>query len=480
MTIEEFGQKIKMKYPQYHDLSDKEIGESMLKKYPEYQDLVATKTPEEVEQKGNNLLNRTAGVLDAIFGGGRIGEAIGTQAAKMGLTGLSEEERKTISPGPTAGQIAGDVAGVGLTIAGVGGVGTAGNFTARLLKTIGLGAGIGGAKAISEGKDIKDVAKGVIAGGAVGATIPIAGAGLRAVGKQIEQFPARFINSALKRSKAQVLSDIAKDKVDDFSKYVLQSKDVVKSANTHFVESSDAVETLSNKVGIALASAVRKSGAKVTIGVNGFLDDLAKLPEAQGALLKRTDIKIIVERLAPQTKQLLSKSSLTLEEANKLRQLVDRTLGDRAFLGGQLTSDKIILKQFANNLREQVKNKAPAEVRGLFLELTNEIRFRDGLLERIAQKQGNQLLSFGDFIGGGLGGFFGGGIPGAIGGVAARRALESVPFKLMAAKVINALTKAGPTLESLAPAQQTAILELFAEIFSESPETSPSEPPEQE
>ena len=166
--------------------------------------------------------------------------------------------------------------------------------------------------------------------------------------------------------------------------------------------------------------------------------------------------------------------SVTLEEANKLRQLVDRTLGDRAFLGGQLSSDKIVLKGFANNLRNLVKDKAPEGVRELFSELANEIRFRDGLLERIAQRAGNQVLSFGDFIGGGLGGIFGSlgaqPVTGAVAGVATRRAIESVPFKMSSAKIINALTKVAPTLEQLAPAQQTALLNFFAEIFSQEKE----------
>lgn len=168
----------------------------------------------------------------------------------------------------------------------------------------------------------------------------------------------------------------------------------------------------------------------------------------------------------PQTKKLLSQPSLTLTEANKLRQLVDKTLGDRAFLGGQLTSDKIILKKFADNLRETVKQKAPEGTRALFAELSNEIRFRDNLLDRIAKRAGNQVLSFGDFIGGGLGGIFGGGIPGAVAGVTARRAIESVPFKIGSAKAINAITKISPIIDQMTPAQQTAIMTLIADLVS--------------
>lgn len=413
------------------------------------------------EQKPD-LLEKATKVVTSIFPGKQIGEAIGTGIAKLKAT---PEEKPFIAPGPTPTQIAGDVANIGLNIAGLKGAGLVGSFGTRLLKTAGLGAGLAGTQAIKEGGDIKDVAKSAALGGAIGGAIPVVGAGLRAVGRQIESLPARFVNSALSRSKADIIKDISKDKTDDFAKYVLKSKPIG-SAKTLLNESTDSVETLSNQIKKSLTSSIRKSGGKVTIGRDAFLDEIVKLPEAEGALLKRADVKSIIERLAPQTKKLLTKPSLTVIEANNLRQLVDKTLGDRAFLGGQLSSDKIILKRFADNLREMVKTKAPEGTRELFTELSNEIRFRDGLLNRLAQKEGNQVLSFGDFIGGGLGGIFGGGLPGAVAGVTARRVIESVPFKLSAAKLTNATIKLEPIIEQLTPVQQTAILDFFSEIFS--------------
>lgn len=418
--------------------------------------------PAVVEKKESKILDKTAKVLTTVFGGKQIGEAIGTQAAKLMV---KPEELQFVEPGPTPLQVAGDVAATGLSVAGLKGVGTAGAFLPRVLKMAGLGAGISGATAVAEGGDVEDVAKSATVGGVIGGAIPFAGAGLRAVGKQIENLPARFVNSALSRNKAQVLQDISKDKVDDLAKYVIAKKPIG-TATKLLSDSQNSITELNTKVNNALTSTIRKGGQKITIGRDNLLDDVVKLPEATGALLKRTDVKNIITRLAPQTKQLLSKSSLTLDETNKLRQLLDRTLGDRAFLGGQLSNDKVILKSFANSLRETVKNKAPEGTRALFKELSNEIQFRDGLLNKIAQRQGNQVLSFGDFIGGGLGGVFGGGIPGAIAGVGTRRAIESVPFKLGSAKLINSLTKLAPTIEDLAPAQQTAILEFFADVFS--------------
>lgn len=414
--------------------------------------------PQEAKPQ-KDLLSKATGIVGKIFPGKQVGEAIGTLAG-YGISKAQGTSEFYDTSAPTPLQVGADVISGALNVAGMKGVGTVGTFGQRVLKMVGLGAGISGAEAIKEGGDIGDVAKSATFGGVVGGALPIVGAGLRAVGRQIEQLPARFVNSALNRSKQQVLQDISKDKIDDFANYVIKSKPVG-SANKLVGESMNNVETLGNKVGEMLKS----SSGKITR--SDFLKQMTKIPEAEGALLNEKGIVEIVTKLAPQTKKLLSQESLLLADANKLRQLVDKTLGDRAFLGGQLSSDKIILKAFANNLRESVKSKAPEGTRAIFSELANEIRFRDGLLDRIAKKAGNQVLTFGDFIGGGLGGVFGGGIPGAVAGVATRRALESVPFKLGVAKLTNALTKLSPSIEQLTPALQTELLNFFADIFSE-------------
>jgi len=421
-----------------------------------------------------DLLQRATTIAGKIFPGQKVGESIGTLGG-LGLTKAKESlglvpkgttaQFDTTAPSPL--KVAADVAGGALNVGLMQGAGTVGTFGQRLLKMAGIGGGLSGTQAIKDGGDVGDVAKSTAIGAGIGAAMPVVGAGLSSLGRQIEQLPARFINSALGRSKAQVLKDISRDKVDDLANYVVNNKSALKTADTHFRESADAIETLSKKITSSLAQTVTKSGSKSTIGRDNLLDSIAKLPEAEGALLKRTDIKSIIERLAPQSKKLLQKPSLTITESNQLRQLVDKTLGDRAFLGGQLSSDKLILKKFADTLREQVKEKAPQGTRALFSELSNEIQFRDAILGKIAQKQGNQVLSFGDFIGGGLGGIFGGGIGGAVAGVATRRAIESVPFKLSAAKLTNALTKLEPIIEQTTPAVQTAILEFFADVLSE-------------
>jgi hypothetical protein len=58
MNLQEFGQTVKQKYPQYKDVSDEELGAKVLEKYPQYRDRVTTvATPTPAESKPNNALS---------------------------------------------------------------------------------------------------------------------------------------------------------------------------------------------------------------------------------------------------------------------------------------------------------------------------------------------------------------------------------------------------------------------------------------
>lgn len=443
---------------------------SDLKSYNVVSGAPVAQIPKAQPSLGQRVLDTASSVANFIGAEG-ITEQFGADIARATVP----EDQKNLIAYPSMKKVVGSAIQTGANLLPGAGVG------ASLATKVGIGAATGYAFDVgSKLQQNKTLTQAAIpgAGTAVGAALPVAGAGLRAIGKQIEQLPSRFVNSALSRSKAEVLKDIARDNVDNFAKYVVNKKPIG-SAKKLLQESIENISKIDNQVNEALEVAARKGGGAVTVGRNNLLDEVTKLPEAEGALLKRNDVRAIVERLAPQTKKLLQKESLTLTETNRLRSLIDKTLGDRAFLGGQLSSDKAVLKSFANLLRETVKNKAPAGTRELFTEFANEIRFRDGLLDRIAQRAGNQVLSFGDFIGGGLGGVFGSlganPVAGAVAGVAARRAIESVPFKVGSAKLVTALTKLGPILEGLAPATQKAILNLIVEIISEG-ETNDSTP----
>ena len=165
---------------------------------------------------------------------------------------------------------------------------------------------------------------------------------------------------------------------------------------------------------------------------------------------------------------------MSLSNANNLRKSIDKTLGDRGFLTSQVPFNKDVLRRFTNILREDLKQKVPKN-RKLFEEFANEIQFRDALLDKVSKKLGNQVLSFGDFIGGGLGGIFGGGLPGAVAGVTARRVIESVPFKIGSAKMISQFNEILNILSKVPEAQRGSIVQILRQRSSSTEPTDTQE-----
>lgn len=129
-----------------------------------------------------SFLQKAGSVLDIIFGGGKVGEAIGTEIAKATAT---PEEKKFIAPGPTAGEVAGSALQSAALFTPVGkvagmiesGLGKAGITTgAKILSNIGAGAIAGEtfdiASNLQEDKTGIEALKPGIATG-VGAALPL-------------------------------------------------------------------------------------------------------------------------------------------------------------------------------------------------------------------------------------------------------------------------------------------------------------------
>src|SRR3990167_2581818 len=201
-----------------------------------------------------DLLQKTGDIFNKIFPGKQVGEAIGTLGGY--IASPNKEQFDISAPSPL--QVGADVASGALNVAGFKGAGIVGTFGQRVLKMAGLSAGIAGTETLKEGGSAVETVKSAALGGAVGGAIPVIGAGLRAIGRQIETLPARFVNSALSRNKAQVLQDISKDKVDDFANYVLKSKPVG-TANKLLDESVNSIDDLSKQINASLSSSVRQT-----------------------------------------------------------------------------------------------------------------------------------------------------------------------------------------------------------------------------
>lgn len=89
-SIEEFGKKIKEKYPQYNAIDDRELGLKMLEKHPEYKDRVFDTDPD-TQAKIAGVNTETRGVFDAV--------KKGFSNIKEGIQKSGEELSNTLESG---------------------------------------------------------------------------------------------------------------------------------------------------------------------------------------------------------------------------------------------------------------------------------------------------------------------------------------------------------------------------------------------
>lgn len=154
-------------------VTDRQVIESLQNRGYQLEGL-ATTTPQTVEPK-EPLINRAADTLGSVFGGNKIGEAIGTQIAKGNLgdtvqrlaigRDLSPEEEALVTSTVTPKQIVGDVA---RTAANFLPVGRIANLAQKGMRAAGLGK-----VANTAGSRIVDTAGNVVAGGVTGAAVDV-------------------------------------------------------------------------------------------------------------------------------------------------------------------------------------------------------------------------------------------------------------------------------------------------------------------
>jgi len=317
--------------------------------------------------------------------------------------------------------------------------------------TLGARAGLegisaGGVTLAQTGGDLEESAK----IGVIGAGFPIAGKILSPLKKIItEALPIRLMQSAIGQSKKALIAG------KDVSEYALKNKKVG-TAEKLITNSSDAVESLGQKIQSLLTSAPKTA----RILKNELLSDVANAINEAGGSISAKEVSEIVKQLAPQAKGLLQKQSLSLPEANQIRQLLDRTLGDRSFLSQQLTFNKDILRSYSNAIRENVKTLAPAGTRETFEELSKEITLRNALIEKYTGKARNEVLNAFDLILAG-GGFLGGGAPGSIGAVAVKKFAQSALGKTLSAQALKGAGDIAEKLSIFTPVEKVAILKLI-------------------
>lgn len=156
-------------------------------------------------------LGSAGNVLGKIFPGKKIGEAFGTAIAK---TIVSKEQKQFVSPGPSSKEYFGDVAMAGLTVLPfTKALKPATTIIGRIAQGTALGAGFGAAGAITEDKDIKEIAKSTAIGAGVGfgvsGLLEGVGAGLRVIGNR--EGTQKLVGNVYNKELQPPMKEISKD-----------------------------------------------------------------------------------------------------------------------------------------------------------------------------------------------------------------------------------------------------------------------------
>lgn len=401
-----------------------------------------------VQQPKKSALEKTGNALTSVFGGRQIGEAIGTQLAKIIVP---KEQEKYIEKGPSAKRVIADVANVGLNLATAGGAGMAGKLGVKVAKTAALGAGLGATKAVA---DNQEVGKEALTGGVVGAALPVVGAGLSQVGKALLiKTPRQLVNFALKVPTKQAGREVN----EAFLSRKLGGKSLEEIVRVSQKEATDVDKIIQSKL----------TDKNLVKNVDFVTDLASSLKTKSGATIKPEDLRRRISNFIPDHADLVLKDSLTQKEANLLRRAIDGNLKEATFLGKELSNEQKAIKMYANKLRALVQRDSATEA--LFKQQSEAIAINKLAKQAMdkAETQGKPGLL--DITSAGVG-FGGGGIPGAIAGVVAQRALRSSRVQSGTAQILRKLAPVAPALEKLAAPERLLIINSILDLYESDPD----------
>lgn len=467
-TIEQFGQQVKAKYPQYQNMSDVEIGQAVLNKYPQYQSsITSAQTTQPQEKKPGLLQNIFKPIGRTIATGLAAGEGA-IDLARGDVKGAQEaltRERKTgfgvyrpIGLTDTGaeksfgGQIK-DVIGTGagvasfLTPSAVGGTG---------IKALGragaLAGGLGsGGEALQQDKSFGQVTGSTLGGAALGLGL---GAGAGAVGKGLGSLGKGLGKVATPASQQ------AKGQVKNLPSRLINS--LIKPPNKAFMFGKNPGGTVA-RLGIIgnteeeLAQGIIKNRQQIGEEIGGIVAPLTKqtistqkvLEPLESAIktakkFERTNAPLInrLEGLRDDLSAIVAnEKKISPQQAFELKQEIGRMSKwtGQAF-DSELNQARVGVYQ---NLKKQIEMAATGKksATGRSLKELNDlygnlVEADSAIQSRMAQSQRFNMLSLPGIGAAGVGALAFG-TPGAAAAYALREALGSVAFRTRAASALS-------------------------------------------
>lgn len=342
---------------------------------------------QEVPKK--DLLQKATDISTSLFAGGKIGEAIGTGIAKLRA---KPEERQFIT-GPSASQVLGDVAGATTQI-----VSAALPIKASLLGKVaqfsGIGALGGGAKALSEGEDIKDVAKSTLKGGAIAGTVGLA-TGL--VEKGIKGLSNLF-GKAGDKIQTTVIKPSAQDIKDGFSLDTVKKYNLGGSLKQTFEKTDTKLDELSKQ----LSSKIKSTGKSPVINLNKVYENTAKrvLGNKFESFGSNSQIDNALSKLQEEIIGVSGKNGLTSLEEGQIIKRAAGHFGSWTFgvPTPEATASQKVYDTFYNEIKTAIEKAAPEGVKEINQEISKLIPVMNALIRRIPVAERNAALSLTDII----------------------------------------------------------------------------------
>ncbi len=313
----------------------------------------------------------------------------------------------------------------GAATIGTFGAGQPAGFAGKVALNSGLGGVVGAAQGMEEGKTPKEIASQAALGAAGGALIPVAGKAIEMTKNGLTEVLPKSLIKAYFPSEKDISEHLIKNTKLGFTKTMLSN-------------AKDNVGSLSKEI-----NEILESNPDIFIDKNKLLKSVAQSygQTGGGGTIKSSEVIKLIQRIAPDSKGLLLRDSLSLKDANRLRMAIDKALGDRFFLAKHSPFAKEVAGNFNSFLRETVKSNAPKTI-PIFDELSKEINVRNALqksIKKFGRVNLRDLISIvtGATAGATQGVF--GAMAGAAGGVVGERVLTSPSVGLGVAKGLSQL-----------------------------------------
>lgn len=397
-------------------------------------------TPPSQAKPKTDFLQTAANVVNSIFPGKQVGQAIGTAAGAIGTKigdlahGTHNYDNYDLSA-PSPLQVTGDIAQGALTVAAPN-IGSGGTALGRIAANAALGTGLGAASGVAEGNSLIDTSKSAAVGGLVSGGASVVGEGLNYLAKNL---PTWFAKAALPKLKDASTYTAKGVTPETAAEYVLNNtkglttNQMYATSNANRAAYEKTIQSILNHPEYA-----NESGNATEI----VQDVLGEYPSSN---LDAKKVVNIVKKIAPRNSTVVDRvanGTATLSEQNTLRRELDAATKKVFTDHPQVTFNKEVASKFANSLRSNVQNTAK-ETAPVFAKYAREINLNNALKAAVNKKTvAGDLLAGGTGFAGGLvkDGLMGG-IKGAAEAILLERAARSPAVRILAGKAANSAAK---------------------------------------